>query len=111
MLLGSRQAGKTTLAFQVAQPGGVYQGLKSPQDRNRLSNGTSSNGLYLLLGSASLNLIQHSSENLTDRIALVELSDRHPIRREAAGSATARQNAGAASATASQKETPSLPNE
>lgn len=36
-------------------------------------------GLYLLLGSASLDLIQHSSETLAGRIAFVELSGLHRL--------------------------------
>jgi len=36
-------------------------------------------GLYLLLGSASLNLIQHSSETLAGRVAFVELSGLHRL--------------------------------
>ena len=121
VLLGPRQVGKTTLAFQVAQPDGVYLDLESPEDRNKLSNveqylrqqqdklvvldevqrlptlfeplrglidqarrtgsaqGTHSNGLYLLLGSASLDLIQKSSETLAGRIAFVELSGLHRL--------------------------------
>ena len=38
VLLGPRQVGKTTLAFQVAQADGVYLDLESPEDRNKLSN-------------------------------------------------------------------------
>lgn len=94
VLLGPRQVGKTTLAFQIAQANGVYLDLESPEDRNKLSNieqylharqdrlvvldevqrlptlfeplrslidqarrTGSANGLYLLLGSASLDLI------------------------------------------------------
>lgn len=121
VLLGPRQVGKTTLAFEFAQPDGVYLDLESPEDRNKLSNveqylrarqdqlvvldevqrlptvfeplrglidqarrkaaasGTPSNGLYLLLGSASLELIQHSSETLAGRIAFVELSGLHRL--------------------------------
>lgn len=125
VLLGPRQVGKTTLAFQVAQADGVYLDLESPEDRNKLSNveqylrarqdklvvldevqrlptlfeplrglidqarratGSAANGapprtngLYLLLGSASLDLIQHSSETLAGRIAFVELSGLHRL--------------------------------
>lgn len=116
VLLGPRQVGKTTLAFQIAQAGGVYLDLESPEDRNKLSNveqylrarqdrlvvldevqrlptlfeplrslidqarrAGSANGLYLLLGSASLDLIQHSSETLAGRIAFVELSGLHRL--------------------------------
>jgi predicted AAA+ superfamily ATPase len=121
VLLGPRQVGKTTLACEVAQPGGVYLDLESPEDRNKLSNveqylrtrqdrlivldevqrlptlfeplrglidharragganGIRTTGLYLLLGSASLDLIQHSSETLAGRIAFVELSGLHRL--------------------------------
>lgn len=116
VLLGPRQVGKTTLAFQIAQADGVYLDLESPEDRNKLSNieqylrarqdrlvvldevqrlptlfeplrslidqarrAGSANGLYLLLGSASLDLIQHSSETLAGRIAFVELSGLHRL--------------------------------
>lgn len=116
VLLGPRQVGKTTLAFQIAQAGGVYLDLESPEDRNKLSNveqylrarqdrlvvldevqrlptlfeplrslidlarrAGSANGLYLLLGSASLDLIQHSSETLAGRVAFVELSGLHRL--------------------------------
>ena len=121
VLLGPRQVGKTTLAFEVAQPDGVYLDLESPEDRNKLSNveqylrarldqlvvldevqrlpglfeplrglidqarrngaanNTRSEGLYLLLGSASLDLIQRSSETLAGRIAFVELSGLHRL--------------------------------
>jgi predicted AAA+ superfamily ATPase len=121
VLLGPRQVGKTTLAFEVAQPHGVYLDLESPEDRSKLSNveqylrarldqlvvldevqrlpglfeplrglidqarrngaanNTRSEGLYLLLGSASLDLIQRSSETLAGRIAFVELSGLHRL--------------------------------
>ena len=121
VLLGPRQVGKTTLAFQVAQPDGTYLDLESPEDRNKLSNveqylrgrqdrlvvldevqrlpmlfeplrglidqarrtgsthGSRANGLYLLLGSASLDLIQKSSETLAGRIAFVELGGLHRL--------------------------------
>ncbi|MBZ4210684.1 MAG: ATP-binding protein [Rhodoferax sp.] len=121
VLLGPRQVGKTTLAFEVAQADGVYLDLESPEDRNKLSNveqylrarldqlvvldevqrlpglfeplrglidqarrngaanNTRSEGLYLLLGSASLDLIQRSSETLAGRIAFVELSGLHRL--------------------------------
>ena len=40
---------------------------------------TRNTGLYLLLGSASLDLIQHSSETLAGRVAFVELSGLHRL--------------------------------
>lgn len=123
VLLGPRQVGKTTLAWQVAQPDGLYLDLESPEDRSKLDNAeqylrsrqgrlvvldevqrlptlfeplrglidqarraaaasadaTSATGLYLLLGSASLDLIQSSSETLAGRIAFVELTGLHRL--------------------------------
>ena len=37
-VLGPRQVGKTTLAWQVAQPCGLYLDLESPEDRSKLDN-------------------------------------------------------------------------
>jgi uncharacterized protein len=121
VVLGPRQVGKTTLAWQVAQPDGLYLDLESPEDRSKLDNaeqylrsrqnrlvvldevqrlptlfeplrglidqarraasvsGTPATGLYLLLGSASLDLIQSSSETLAGRIAFVELAGLHRL--------------------------------
>lgn len=122
VLLGPRQIGKTTLAHELSQPGGVYLDLESFEDRSKLTNveqylRTRQNqlvvldevqrlptlfeplrglidharrqhaldkrvgctGLYLLLGSASLNLIQQSSETLAGRVAFMELSGLHRL--------------------------------
>ena len=121
VLLGPRQVGKTTLALEVALPGGGYLDLESPEDRNKLSNveqylrgrldrlivldevqrlptlfeplrglidqarraglanGSRTHGFFLLLGSASLDLIQRSSETLAGRIAFIELSGLHRL--------------------------------
>jgi predicted AAA+ superfamily ATPase len=121
VVLGPRQVGKTTLAWQVAQPDGLYLDLESPEDRSKLDNaeqylrsrqdrlvvldevqrlptlfeplrglidqarraasvsGKPATGLYLLLGSASLDLIQSSSETLAGRIAFVELAGLHRL--------------------------------
>jgi len=122
VLLGPRQVGKTTLALLVAQPGGLYLDLESPEDRNKLSNveqylrsrqdrlvvldevqrlptlfeplrglidqarragatddKVRTSGLYLLLGSASLDLIQKSSETLAGRVAFIELGGLHRL--------------------------------
>lgn len=38
VVLGPRQVGKTTLAWQVAQPDGLYLDLESPEDRSKLDN-------------------------------------------------------------------------
>ena len=122
VLLGPRQIGKTTLAYELSQPGGIYLDLESPEDRSKLSNVEAylrarqdqlvvldevqrmpavfeplrglidharrqaainkklgSTGLYLLLGSASLDLIQQSSETLAGRVAFMELSGLHRL--------------------------------
>jgi predicted AAA+ superfamily ATPase len=110
-LLGPRQAGKTTLAEQIAagRPS-VYLDLEDPADREKLSDaalylsghedklvildevqrtpelfqtlrglidkGRRRNiraGRFLLLGSASIDLLRQSGESLAGRIAYVEL--------------------------------------
>ena len=53
------------------------RGLIDHARRNR--HGGRKTGLYLLLGSASLDLIQHSSETLAGRVAFVELSGLHRL--------------------------------
>ena len=111
-LLGPRQVGKTTLAFQLAEElGGIYLDLESPSDQakfedvenylkihqNRLvildevqrmpglfqilrvvidkaKRQGKTAGQFLLLGSASIDLLQQSGESLAGRIAFVELS-------------------------------------
>ena len=55
------------------------RGLIDQARRAGGANGTRSNGLYLLLGSASLDLIQKSSETLAGRIAFVELGGLHRL--------------------------------
>ena len=55
------------------------RGLIDQARRAGAANGTRTNGFYLLLGSASLDLIQHSSETLAGRIAFVELSGLHRL--------------------------------
>lgn len=111
-LLGPRQAGKTTVALELArQSDNVYLDLESEQDRAKLAapelylaartdrlvvldevhrapglfpvlrglidrarrEGRRS-GLYLLLGSASLDLLQQACESLAGRIAYRELT-------------------------------------
>lgn len=111
-LLGPRQAGKTTVALEIArQSDNVYLDLESEQDRAKLAapelyladrtdrlvvldevhrvpglfpvlrglidrarrEGRRS-GLYLLLGSASLDLLQQAGESLAGRIAYRELT-------------------------------------
>jgi len=122
VLLGPRQIGKTTLAFELSQPGGIYLDLESPEDRGKLANVEAylrtrqdqlvvldevqrlptlfeplrglidharrqaqknkklgCTGLYLLLGSASLDLVQQSSETLAGRVAFMELSGLHRL--------------------------------
>jgi hypothetical protein len=110
-LLGPRQAGKTTLAEQIAaERPSVYLDLESPADREKLADaalylsghedklviidevqrapelfqtlrglidqGRRRNlraGRFLLLGSASIDLLRQSGESLAGRIAYVEL--------------------------------------
>ena len=122
VLLGPRQIGKTTLAYELSQPGGIYLDLESFEDRSKLANieqylrarqnqlvvldeiqrmptlfeplrglidharrqhaidkRVGCTGLYLLLGSASLDLIQQSSETLAGRVAFMELPGLHRL--------------------------------
>ena len=122
VLLGPRQIGKTTLAYELSEPGGIYLDLESPEARSKLTNVEAylrarqhqlvvldevqrmpavfeplrglidharrqasrndklgSTGLYLLLGSASPDLIQQSSETLAGRIAFMELTGLHQL--------------------------------
>src|ERR1051326_7795471 len=112
-ILGPRQAGKTTLAFQLARrlnPRPVYIDLELPSDRAKLADPElyffnhqdrllildeiqrvpellpvlravidrrirrgRRNGQFLILGSASMNLLQQSSESLAGRLAYLEL--------------------------------------
>ena len=116
-LLGPRQAGKTTVAHQLAQPeSSVYLDMESELDRSKLSSPElylgerldhlvvidevhrvpglfpvlrglidrarregRRNGLYLLLGSASLDLLQQAGESLAGRIAYRELTPFHAL--------------------------------
>ena len=55
----------------------LFEPLRGLIDQARRAG--SANGLYLLLGSASLDLIQHSSETLAGRIAFVELGGLHRL--------------------------------
>ena len=112
-LLGPRQVGKTTLAFElgkhISKPT-LYLDLESEQDRAKLANtelylcehqdklvildevhrapnlfpilrglidkarrANNGTGLYLLLGSASLDLLKQSGETLAGRISYMEL--------------------------------------
>ncbi len=114
VLLGPRQAGKTTLALAVgAERGALYLDLESEQDRaklvepelyladhldrlvildeihrapglfpvlrgliDRARRDGKRDGLYLLLGSASLDLLRQSGETLAGRVSYLEL---HPF--------------------------------
>ena len=38
VLLGPRQIGKTTLAYELSQLGGIYLDLESPEDQSKLAN-------------------------------------------------------------------------
>lgn len=112
VLTGPRQAGKTTLALEIAEgQSSAYLDLESEADRTRLAEpelyfadhadellvldeiqrlpglfevlrGTidrgrregNANGRFLLLGSASLELLKQSGESLAGRIAFAELT-------------------------------------
>ena len=111
VLLGPRQAGKTTLALEVGErQTAVYLDLEDPDDRARLSSPGRyladherelvildevqrtpelfqplrgiidrgrrqgrANGRFLLLGSASMDLLRQSGESLAGRISYLEL--------------------------------------
>jgi hypothetical protein len=111
VLLGPRQAGKTTLSLALAKPrGALYLDLESEQDRAKLAepelyladhlgklvildeihrapglfpvlrglidrarHGKRKRGLYLLLGSASLDLLKQAGETLAGRVSYLEL--------------------------------------
>lgn len=113
-LLGCRQVGKTTLAFELAQhiqKPTLYLDLESEQDRAKLAQAElylrehqdklvildeihrapnlfpvlrglidsarragNNSGLYLLLGSASLDLLKQAGETLAGRIAYLQLN-------------------------------------
>jgi len=111
VLLGPRQAGKTTLALALGKPrGALYLDLESEQDRAKLAEpelylsdhlgklvildeihrapglfpvlrglidrarrGTKKHGLYLLLGSAALDLLKQAGETLAGRVSYLEL--------------------------------------
>lgn len=111
-LIGPRQAGKTTLARNIAdsRPGALYLDLESREDRDKLADPTlflrqferslvvldeihrapeifstlrglidqgrrtgHGKGRFLVLGSASMDLLRQSGESLAGRISYVEL--------------------------------------
>jgi predicted AAA+ superfamily ATPase len=55
------------------------RGLIEQARRAGVAKSARSNGFYLLLGPASLDLIQRSSETLAGRVALIELSGLHRL--------------------------------
>ena len=58
----------------------LFEPLRGLIDHARRNpHGGRKTGLYLLLGSASLDLIQHSSETLAGRVAFMELSGLHRL--------------------------------
>jgi len=111
-LIGPRQAGKTTLALQLAETrDALYLDLEASEDRARLSDPAlffehmqdrlvildeihrvpelfsvlrgvidkgrrtgKGTGRFLILGSASLDLLRHSGESLAGRIAYIDLT-------------------------------------
>ena len=107
-LLGPRQVGKTTLALQLAATTpSLYLDLEASADLARISEPSlflqrhadklvildevqrlpglfaelrgQANGRFLLLGSASVELIRQSSESLAGRIAFLELGGLHAL--------------------------------
>ena len=111
VLLGPRQAGKTTLALAIgSELPSIYLDLEEPEDRAKLANVSRymadherelvildevqrvpdlfqplrgvidrgrrqgrANGRFLLLGSASMELLKQSGESLAGRISYLEL--------------------------------------
>lgn len=114
-LLGPRQVGKTTLAYELSEEmGGIYLDLESPADLSKLDDPEGylsmhldklvvldevhrvpglfqplrglidrtrregrGNGRYLLLGSASLDLLRQTGESLAGRLHFVEMNPLH----------------------------------
>jgi len=62
--------GKSTLAEMVIEqyPDAIYLDLERPSDRNKR------NAQFLLLGSASRDLIKQSSESLAGRVSYLEIT-------------------------------------
>ncbi len=111
-LLGTRQVGKTTLAYEISnQRDSIYLDLESPKDLSKLSDAESyflqhcdkliildeiqrapelfsilrsvidhnirhgkQTGQFLILGSASMDLLRQSSESLAGRITYLEMT-------------------------------------
>ncbi len=111
-LLGTRQVGKTTLAYEISnQRNSIYLDLESPKDLSKLSDAESyflqhcdkliildeiqrapelfsilrsvidhnirhgkQTGQFLILGSASMDLLRQSSESLAGRITYLEMT-------------------------------------
>ena len=122
VLLGPRQAGKTTLALALGEvQGALYLDLESEQDRAKLAQpelyladhqdklvildevhrapglfpvlrgmidrgrrAGRSGGQYLLLGSASPDLLKQSGETLAGRVAYLELAPLHVLETQSA---------------------------
>lgn len=73
VLLGPRQAGKTTLALdEIHRAPEIFQPLRGVIDRRRRRGRRAKQ--FLLLGSASIDLMKQSSESLAGRIAYLELT-------------------------------------
>lgn len=73
---------RLTVLDEVQRLPTLFEPLRGLIDQARRAgpaNGARSQGLYLLLGSASLDLIQRSSETLAGRIAFVELGGLHRL--------------------------------
>jgi predicted AAA+ superfamily ATPase len=69
-LIGPRQVGKTTLARTLGEAtGALYLDLEAPEDRAKLAEPA----LFLVLGSAAIDLLRQSGETLAGRIAYVDM--------------------------------------
>jgi predicted AAA+ superfamily ATPase len=69
-LIGPRQVGKTTLARTLGEAtGALYLDLEAPEDRAKLAEPA----LFLVLGSAAIDLLRQSGETLAGRIACVDM--------------------------------------
>src|SRR5688572_10685758 len=68
----SEQIGRLVILDEVQRVPGLFAVLRGLIDRARRSGQT--NGLYLLLGSASLDLLRQSGETLAGRISYLELT-------------------------------------
>jgi len=76
-----RHTGKLVILDEVQRLPGLFAELRGLIDAGRRQG--QANGRFLLLGSASVELIRQSSESLAGRIAFLELGGLHPLELEA----------------------------